>query len=1143
MNLSHKLTFSLILMLLLAMFVSIPAIAQVTVNAYTTTTAYVAASGNTPATPGKVVWTFVYSEDPDPVPDFSYFTLTDNTLKPDDTGTDDDVLAASFKLDVGGVNVAHTASITRTGKNVTLTITRALFQDDGTTAVTTDLAAADLAGLTLRGYSPLGTLANHAHDEDVPTPTSLTVLATHIAGKTYRVYVRSDAAGTAVSTRPQFSNAISGTLSTQIAPSSNYAIIGAVDGDYKNSNVVMPDLEDFFNVGGGTIDLVVPGGVALGVEEFDVVINEIMWGLDNSKVGVDAEDAQQWIEIYNRRTTPVPAPEFVFTADTFPPPAKGEVVKPVSGDVVVNVLVDRISNIASRQNIWTIKGSSGKAIRAATAVGDISIGDITGADPAFVSVYRSKQDGDGTIAANWTASTRPYLPGFLGTPGEENVRQGLPVVRRDPTPYTPPKDRVIINEVYNHVNIDGGLDWLELRNVSTVEQDMKDWRLTYTHIVSTGTGDDREITERNETVLITFPEKIKIPPGELLLIVGKDPSETDLVVGQDIMKKAGEQAFGAGPHKYWITDKLKIPSITDGFLMLRSPFDEEDRDKYLKGRKHLHDVVGASRVPYNTIVSEPSVKEPGVDDTYWKTDAWPINGHTDTVKNDKGETVPGNYRKFDVKDADNSNASLNPMYDLRTGKVWARNGTKHGWRKDGGKHVEYMGGLGYDRKVKGMGTPGYHNDLRGKTEDITDGALIISELMLTTDGGRYPQWIELQNTSRTRGIDLTYDGVVDDDIPDADGSPKDAGWRMIIENHNSGSWATKNRKLVATINLKDLGDIKYIPPNQTVLIVSRTGRHSTGDGNFPDHRVASVWGTRNVRGTSGLDMKSSKDPILNAEGGFYIKIVDGEGNVSDEVGNLDGKEADPRRNRAIDEPYSWTWPNDLTEDGARTSLVRLKDNGVQGDQGGSEGTAGTARKGVPDRTIDGDMTGMVIPLGTESNRRGAGKYNKNDVLHSMYSDHAKAAWVHTVDTGLSGVGNVWYGSSDDVGTPLHTFGTPLPVTLSFFRPTLEDDKVVIQWTTESELDNAGFNILRSDSRDGEFTQVNEQMIQGNGTTGERSTYKWIDTTAKPNAVYYYQIEDVSFAGEHNTLATTKLKGLISAKGKLTTRWGDLKNLR
>lgn len=86
--------------------------------------------------------------------------------------------------------------------------------------------------------------------------------------------------------------------------------------------------------------------------------------------------------------------------------------------------------------------------------------------------------------------------------------------------------------------------------------------------------------------------------------------------------------------------------------------------------------------------------------------------------------------------------------------------------------------------------------------------------------------------------------------------------------------------------------------------------------------------------------------------------------------------------------------------------------------------------------------------------------------------------------------------------------------------------------TESELDNAGFNILRSRIYNGEFKQVNDELIQGKGTTAERSVYKWIDVSAKPGVVYYYQIEDVTFAGERTTLLTTKLKGLISAKNKL-----------
>ena len=103
--------------------------------------------------------------------------------------------------------------------------------------------------------------------------------------------------------------------------------------------------------------------------------------------------------------------------------------------------------------------------------------------------------------------------------------------------------------------------------------------------------------------------------------------------------------------------------------------------------------------------------------------------------------------------------------------------------------------------------------------------------------------------------------------------------------------------------------------------------------------------------------------------------------------------------------------------------------------------------------------------------------------------------------------------------------------------------VVIKWTTESELENAGFNILRGQTKNGTFKVVNRTLIQGAGTTGERNTYTWTDTTAKPNVVYYYGIEDVSHAGVRKQLTTVRLKGLISASGKLTTSWGDLKMLR
>ena len=119
-------------------------------------------------------------------------------------------------------------------------------------------------------------------------------------------------------------------------------------------------------------------------------------------------------------------------------------------------------------------------------------------------------------------------------------------------------------------------------------------------------------------------------------------------------------------------------------------------------------------------------------------------------------------------------------------------------------------------------------------------------------------------------------------------------------------------------------------------------------------------------------------------------------------------------------------------------------------------------------------------------------------------------------------------------------GDPLPVTLSRFRAELTDAGVVLKWITESELDNAGFYILRSETKDGEFKVVNPQLIQGAGTTSERHTYTWTDTTATPNVVYYYQIEDISNAGVRKQLATVRMRGYVSASGKLTTRWANLK---
>ena len=156
-------------------------------------------------------------------------------------------------------------------------------------------------------------------------------------------------------------------------------------------------------------------------------------------------------------------------------------------------------------------------------------------------------------------------------------------------------------------------------------------------------------------------------------------------------------------------------------------------------------------------------------------------------------------------------------------------------------------------------------------------------------------------------------------------------------------------------------------------------------------------------------------------------------------------------------------------------------------------------------------------------------------------------WVLASDTAFAQPTHIraqsYYGAMNDVGTPGFRAGGALPVELSHFRPARnkETGQVVITWSTQSELNNAGFFIKRSQQKDGEFQVINATMVPGAGTTSEKQFYTFTDTTAQPNVVYYYQIEDVSLDGNRQTLTRgIRLRGHIGAVGKATVTWGELK---
>ena len=214
--------------------------------------------------------------------------------------------------------------------------------------------------------------------------------------------------------------------------------------------------------------------------------------------------------------------------------------------------------------------------------------------------------------------------------------------------------------------------------------------------------------------------------------------------------------------------------------------------------------------------------------------------------------------------------------------------------------------------------------------------------------------------------------------------------------------------------------------------------------------------------------------------GFAIVLRDDTGNQVDIVGNLDGE------NSTRDEPR-WKLPNSLTDAGHRTSIVRQYEDGLP-------------------------LTGT-----------------------------RKSSWFRAITMGRTAIRTYW-GHPKDVGNPGWKKGGALPVQLSSFQAERTDAGALIKWTTESSLENAGFNVLRSTTKTGTFKVVNPRMLEGAGTTSERNTYTYVDTTAEAGVAYYYRLEEVSFSGLHQPIATRRLRGHVSAANRYLTTLGHIKRM-
>jgi hypothetical protein len=100
------------------------------------------------------------------------------------------------------------------------------------------------------------------------------------------------------------------------------------------------------------------------------------------------------------------------------------------------------------------------------------------------------------------------------------------------------------------------------------------------------------------------------------------------------------------------------------------------------------------------------------------------------------------------------------------------------------------------------------------------------------------------------------------------------------------------------------------------------------------------------------------------------------------------------------------------------------------------------------------------------------------------------------------------------------------IDLSSITATPEFNKVIIQWSTESEINNVGFNLYRAESENGEYIQINDSLIPSKGSSTQGASYEFVDNDVKNRKTYYYKLEDIDLNG------ISTLHGPITATPRL-----------
>ena len=183
------------------------------------------------------------------------------------------------------------------------------------------------------------------------------------------------------------------------------------------------------------------------------------------------------------------------------------------------------------------------------------------------------------------------------------------------------------------------------------------------------------------------------------------------------------------------------------------------------------------------------------------------------------------------------------------------------------------------------------------------------------------------------------------------------------------------------------------------------------------------------------------------------------------------------------------------------------------------------------KTTDGGNSWDETQLGTDES---LGGINFSDLMHGYavggnasnggliyYTSDGGTNWIQQNIPATEYLYRVFFfdgnhgWASGHLGTIISTVN-PLPVELTSFTATAENNSVLLNWQTATETNNSGFEIERN-----QMSEVKNQMewerigfIEGHGTTAEETNYSFTDRNLQPGN-YSYKLVQIDFDGTRN----------------------------